>query len=74
MREKPIHLAAKLKTIRQRLGLSQTEMKKRLKFSGHYGRISDTNLEDERQASQRFCGMREPLESCWRKLLTMNLN
>lgn len=44
MREKPIRLAAKLKTIRQRLGLSQTEMKTRLGFEGHYGRISEYEL------------------------------
>jgi transcriptional regulator with XRE-family HTH domain len=44
MREKPIHLAAKLKVIRQRLGLSQTEMVQRLKFKGHYGRISEYEL------------------------------
>ena len=44
MREKPQHLAAKLKTIRQRLGLSQTEMKKRLDFKGHYGRLSEYEL------------------------------
>ncbi len=44
MREKPIHLASKLKTIRQRLGLSQTEMKKRLGFAGHYGRLSEYEL------------------------------
>ncbi len=44
MREKPIHLAAKLKVIRQRLGLSQTEMVQRLNFKGHYGRISEYEL------------------------------
>jgi transcriptional regulator with XRE-family HTH domain len=44
MREKPIHLAAKLKTIRQGLGLSQTEMKNRLDFKGHYGRLSEYEL------------------------------
>ena len=44
MREKPILLPAKLKVIRQRLGLSQTEMVKRLKFKGHYGRISEYEL------------------------------
>jgi transcriptional regulator with XRE-family HTH domain len=37
-------LASKLKTIRQRLGLSQTEMKERLTFAGHYGRISEYEL------------------------------
>lgn len=44
MREKPKKLAAKLKVIRQRLGLSQTEMKERLTFAGHYGRISEYEL------------------------------
>jgi transcriptional regulator with XRE-family HTH domain len=44
MREKPMNLASKLKTIRQRLGLSQTEMVQRLKFKGHYGRISEYEL------------------------------
>lgn len=44
MREKPLHLASKLKVIRQRLALSQTEMKHRLAFQGHYGRISEYEL------------------------------
>ena len=44
MRDKPMHLASKLKTIRQRLGLSQTEMVQRLNFHGHYGRISEYEL------------------------------
>ena len=44
MREKPLLLASKLKTIRQRLGLSQTEMVERLRFHGHYGRISEYEL------------------------------
>jgi transcriptional regulator with XRE-family HTH domain len=44
MREKPQRLAAKLRVIRQRLGLSQTEMKERLTFAGHYGRISEYEL------------------------------
>ena len=44
MREKPLHLAGKLKAIRQRLGLSQTGMKERLEFAGHYGRISEYEL------------------------------
>lgn len=44
MRQKPIKLASKLKVIRQRLGLSQTQMKERLKFAGHYGRISEYEL------------------------------
>lgn len=44
MREKPMRLASKLKAIRQRLGLSQTEMVQRLKFKGQYGRISEYEL------------------------------
>lgn len=44
MREKPIRLASKLKTIRQRLALSQTDMKKYLGFKGHYGRLSEYEL------------------------------
>ena len=44
MREKPICLASKLRTIRQRLGLSQTEMVQRLKFKGQYGRLSEYEL------------------------------
>jgi transcriptional regulator with XRE-family HTH domain len=44
MREKPKKLAAKLKVIRQRLGLSQTEMVQRLEFAGYYGRISEYEL------------------------------
>ena len=44
MRAKPLKLASKLKVIRQRLGLSQTEMKERLTFAGHYGRISEYEL------------------------------
>jgi transcriptional regulator with XRE-family HTH domain len=44
MREKPLHLASKLKVIRQRLALSQSQMKERLGFKGHYGRISEYEL------------------------------
>lgn len=44
MREKPMRLASKLKAIRQRLGLSQTEMVQRIRFKGHYGRISEYEL------------------------------
>ena len=44
MRERPLHLPSKLKTIRQRLGVSQTGMKRVLDFKGHYGRISEYEL------------------------------
>ncbi len=44
MREKPIRLATKLKAIRQRLGVSQTGMKRLLNFKGQYGRISEYEL------------------------------
>ena len=44
MREKPKKLDTKLRVIRKRLGLSQTEMKERLTFAGHYGRISEYEL------------------------------
>jgi transcriptional regulator with XRE-family HTH domain len=44
MREKPTRIASKLKTIRQRLGVSQTGMKQLLNFDGHYGRISEFEL------------------------------
>ena len=42
-RPKPERLAEKLREIRTRLGLSQTEMLKRLELEGllHYGRISE---------------------------------
>ena len=41
---RPKRLAGKLLAIRQRLGLSQTEMKTRLGFAGHYGHISAYEL------------------------------
>ena len=41
---RPKHLAKKLLTIRQRLGLSQTEMKEHLGFRGDYGRLSEYEL------------------------------
>ncbi len=41
MREKPRRVPTKMLTIRQKLGLSQTQMKRRINFDGHYGRISD---------------------------------
>jgi transcriptional regulator with XRE-family HTH domain len=44
MREKPMRLAAKLKAIRERLGLSQTGMKRLLNFEGDYTRISEFEL------------------------------
>ncbi len=44
MSEKPLRLASKLKTIRQRLGLSQSQLVERLNFKGHYGRISEYEL------------------------------
>ncbi len=44
MRERPQRLAPKLKAIRQRLGVSQTGMKRLLNFKGHYGRISDYEI------------------------------
>ena len=41
---RPRRLAKKLLAIRQRLGLSQTEMKKHLGFRGDYGRLSEYEL------------------------------
>ena len=41
---RPQRLAKKLLAIRQRLGLSQTAMKERLGFAGHYGHISAYEL------------------------------
>lgn len=38
---KPQNLAAKLFTIRCALGLSQSQMAHRIKFYGHYSRISE---------------------------------
>ncbi len=43
-RLQPQRTAEKLRAIRQHLGLSQTEMKQRLNFVGHYGRISEYEL------------------------------
>ena len=40
-REKPRHLAAKLLAIRQHLGLSQSQIAKRLGFKVSYARISE---------------------------------
>lgn len=44
MRERPQRIASKLKTIRQRLGVSQTGMKRLLNFKGQYGRVSEWEL------------------------------
>ena len=44
MREKPQRIASKLKAIRERLGVSQTGMKRLLNFKGAYGRISEFEL------------------------------
>lgn len=44
MREKPVRLPAKLRTIRERLGVSQTGMKRLLNFDGPYGRVSEWEL------------------------------
>lgn len=44
MREKPKRIAPKLKAIRERLGVSQTGMKQRLNYKGHYGRVSEWEL------------------------------
>jgi len=44
MNDRPLRLASKLKAIRQRLGVSQTEMKGLLKFKGHYARISEFEI------------------------------
>ena len=41
MRDKPKHVAPKLKAIRQRLGLSQTGMLRKLNLKCCYGRISE---------------------------------
>ncbi len=40
----PQRTGEKLRAIRQRLALSQTEMKERLRFQGHYGRISEYEI------------------------------
>ena len=44
MRDKPQRLASKLKAIRERLGVSQTGMKRLLNFEGEYTRISEFEL------------------------------
>ena len=44
MREKPQRIAAKLKTIRKRLGVSQTGMKRLLNYPGPYTRVSEWEL------------------------------
>lgn len=44
MREKPKRIAPKLKAIRERLGVSQTGMKRLLNYPGSYGRISEWEL------------------------------
>ena len=44
MREKPMRLAPKLKAIRERLGVSQTGMKRRLNYPGPYTRVSEWEL------------------------------
>jgi transcriptional regulator with XRE-family HTH domain len=41
MHNRPQRIAPKLKTIRQRLGLSQTGMLRKLKLNCAYGRISE---------------------------------
>lgn len=38
---RPKRIAAKVKVIRQHLGVSQTGMQHILKYKGHYGRISE---------------------------------
>ena len=40
-RPQPKRIGPKVLAIRQHLGLSQTQMKHRINFSGDYGRISD---------------------------------
>jgi len=42
--QRPKRLAEKLLTIRQDLGLSQSQMVQRLNFKGQYGRISEYEL------------------------------
>ena len=44
MRDKPQRVAPKLKAIRERLGLSQSQMVRRLNFKGEYSRISEWEL------------------------------
>ena len=40
-RDRPKRLAEKLLAIRKRLGLSQSQMIRRLNIKGHYGRVSE---------------------------------
>ena len=51
MREKPTRLAAKLKAIRERLGVSQAGMKRLFNFEGDY---SDLEFELGRRAPKRL--------------------
>jgi transcriptional regulator with XRE-family HTH domain len=44
LRPQPRRIGPKILAIRQRLGLSQTQMKHRINFPGDYGRISDYEL------------------------------
>jgi transcriptional regulator with XRE-family HTH domain len=44
MRERPQHIAEKVKAIREHLGLSQTGLKRKMNFKGHYNCISDYEL------------------------------
>ena len=43
-RAKPKHLSAKLRAVRKRLGLSQSQLAARLSFDVENGRISDYEL------------------------------
>lgn len=43
-RPMPLRTGEKLRAIRQHFALSQTEMKRRLEFGGHYGRISEYEI------------------------------
>ena len=44
MRDNPRRIASKLKAIRERLGVSQTGMKRLLNFKGPYSRISEFEI------------------------------
>lgn len=44
MRDKPKRIAPKLKAIRERLGVSQTGMKRLMNYPGPYGRVSEWEL------------------------------
>jgi transcriptional regulator with XRE-family HTH domain len=48
--ERPQRMAGKLLAIRQHLGVSQTGMKQLLNFEGHYGRISEYELNKRQPA------------------------